>query len=60
VVQPAEHRDHGDRRRDPNWFAFHPYRKLLADPLVRPSRVEVARRIFGKDAPKVRLGQMMM
>ncbi len=55
-MQPAEHGERRDRfgeTRD----AFTRDRKPLADPLVGPSRVEVAQCVFSKNVPEVRLGQ---
>jgi hypothetical protein len=54
VVQPAEHRDLSDRTGEPGGGRFTGYRRPLGDPLVRPSRVEVAQGVFSEDVPQMR------
>jgi hypothetical protein len=48
-VQPAEEGDRRDRASEPDWSAFARDRNLLTDPLVRPSRLEVAQGVFSED-----------
>jgi hypothetical protein len=57
VVQPAEHRDRRDRAGEPASVAFARDRNLLTDPLVRPSRVEVARCVLSEYVLQVCLSQ---
>ena len=54
VMQPAEHGDRRDRAGDLGLGAASGERKPLADPLVRPNRVEVAQCVFGQDLLQLR------
>src|ERR1019366_967158 len=54
VMQPAEHGDRRDRAGEPGSDAFARERGPLADPLVGPSRVEVAPCVFSDDLLQVR------
>ncbi len=49
AVQPAEEGDRRNRAGEPGSDALARDRNLLTDPLVRPSRVEVAQGVFGED-----------
>jgi hypothetical protein len=49
VVQPAEHGNRRDRCGEAGSDVFARDRNPLTDPLVRPSRVEVAQGVFGED-----------
>jgi hypothetical protein len=57
VMQPAEHGDRRDRAGEPGSDPFARERDPLVDPLVGPSRVEVAQCVFSDDLLQVRLGQ---
>ena len=53
AVQPAEEGDRRDRAGEPGSRALARDRNLLTDPLVRPSRVEVAQCVFSEDMLQV-------
>ena len=53
-MQPAEHGDRRDRAGYLGLAAVSGEPKLLADPLVGPSRVEVAQCVFGQDLLQLR------
>ncbi len=57
VVEPAEHGERRNWAGDPGPDAFTRNRNALADPLMGPSRVEVAQRVFGQDVVQVPLGE---
>ncbi len=57
MVEPAESGKRPDLAAEPDRDAFTRNRNALADPLVGPSRVEVAQRVFGKDVVEVPLGE---
>jgi hypothetical protein len=57
VVEPAEHGKRLDWASERSRVAFTRNRNSLADPLVGPSRVEVAQRVFGEDVLQVPLGE---
>jgi len=57
MMKAAEHGDGLDRASKVGSGAFRADRNLLADALVRPSRVEVAQGILGEDIPQVPLRQ---
>lgn len=54
-MQGAEDGNRGDRVGEPSWDTFTRDRNPLVDPLVGPSRVEVAECVLGEDALQVRL-----
>ena len=56
-MQPAEHGDRRDRAGEPGSDPFARERKPLVDPLVGPSRGEVAQCAFSDNLLQVRLGQ---
>jgi hypothetical protein len=55
MTKPAEQRNRGDRAGELGSEVFSGDQDLLADPLVRPCRVEVAQCVFSEDMPKVQL-----
>ena len=57
MVQSSEHGGGGDRTGERGSDVLGGNRNALPDPLVRPSRIEVAPCVFAKDVPKMRLGQ---
>jgi len=57
MVQPAEHGKPHDRAIEPGSGAFIRDWNLLADPLMRPSHVEVVDRVLREDVPQVSLSQ---
>ncbi len=57
MMKAAEHGDGLDRASKLGSGAFRADRSLLADALVRPSRVEVAQGILGEEIPQVPLRQ---
>jgi hypothetical protein len=57
MVQPAEHGKPDDGAIGPGSGAFTRDRNLLANPLMRPSQVEVVDRILREDVPQVSLSQ---
>jgi hypothetical protein len=57
VVQPAKHGEPRDRASEPDRNAFTRNRNPLVDPLVGPSGVEEAQRVFGEDVVQLPLGE---